>query len=67
LSISLVVAVVTVMSVQPTSEKLTVLHCSGSAACAMTGRLSMAANNNEGEPFIWVDSCVFSGGLRRAL
>jgi len=27
----------------------------------------MAANNNEGEPFIWVDSCVFSGGIRRAL
>ncbi|SPO64566.1 protein of unknown function [Pseudomonas sp. JV241A] len=45
-------AVVTVMSVQPTSEKLTVWHCSGSAAWASTGRLSTAASNSEGEPFI---------------
>jgi len=27
----------------------------------------MAANNNEGEPFMGLDSCVFCGGIRRAL
>jgi uncharacterized membrane protein YoaK (UPF0700 family) len=44
---SLATAVVTVMSVQPTSEKFTVLHCAGSAAWVMTGRLNSAANNTD--------------------
>jgi hypothetical protein len=40
------------MSVQPTSEKLTVLHCAGSAACANIGKPSATASSSDLEPFM---------------
>ena len=51
-STALVTAVVTVMSVQPTSAKRTLLQDSDSAACASSGKVSDAANTSEWATFM---------------